>query len=214
MIRAYDNSFLFWSRRSLGMFLDYSVNTLSYPIEKIWTLFLGTGVSKSFARGDSAVILGRSGIELVYDVLSESGENTSSERPERKIYDSRSAEYWTGWSLAYYQWWTSLGFGEIEEFISIAEIRDLYFPYHEMDISQFVDKMEEIRKERIKGTKLKRLRESLSISQKELSDLSEVPVRTIQQYEQRQKDINRASAETVLRLSRALCTTMEEILEK
>jgi transcriptional regulator with XRE-family HTH domain len=74
--------------------------------------------------------------------------------------------------------------------------------------------MEEIRKERIKGTKLKRLRESLDISQKELSDLSEVPVRTIQQYEQRQKDINRASAETVLRLSRALCTTMEDLLEK
>ena len=43
---------------------------------------------------------------------------------------------------------------------------------------------------------------------------SGVSFRTIQQYEQRQKDINKAQAETLLRLSRSLFCNMEDLLEK
>ncbi len=214
MIRAYDKSLLFWAQRHLGTFLDYSVNTLAYPIDTIWTLFLSSPVSLSFSRGETNTILGRSGKELVLDVLSYSGYGVI-ETEETKEKDSgRSEEYWTGWSLAYYQWYTSLSFDEIDESIPINEIRNLYYPYHEMDLSQLVEIMERIRNERIKETKLKRIRQNVGISQKELSSLSGVPVRTIQQYEQRQKDINKASGETILKLSKALCTRMEELLEK
>ena len=51
---------------------------------------------------------------------------------------------------------------------------------------------------------LKRLREQAGLSQRELAEASGVPVRTIQQYEQGQKEIRRAAWETVSRLAAAL----------
>lgn len=52
------------------------------------------------------------------------------------------------------------------------------------------------------------------LSQRELAELSDVAFRTIQQYEQRQKDINRASGETLLKLARTLGCSVEDIIEK
>ena len=40
-----------------------------------------------------------------------------------------------------------------------------------------------------------------------------IPVKTIQQYEQRRKDINKAQVEYVVRLSKALCCEPQDILE-
>lgn len=52
------------------------------------------------------------------------------------------------------------------------------------------------------------------LSQSELAKLADVPLRTIQQYEQRQKDINKAQATTLLHFSRVLNCKMEDLLEK
>ena len=43
--------------------------------------------------------------------------------------------------MACYQWETSMNFAEILQYIPIKEVMALYSPYHEMDIRQFVDKM-------------------------------------------------------------------------
>ncbi len=212
MIHAYDENYLYSSRHNLGSFLDYSVNTLLYSAGEIWSLFLGSCLSSSYERGDSAIVLGLSGEELALKVISDTCYKLKSEKNSPML--SRSPEYWAGWSLAYYQWYTSLRFDEIDDFISIEEIISMYSPYHETDITKFVETLEDIRHEKIKDTKLKRMRENIGMTQKKLSSLSLVPLRTIQQYEQRQKDINKACGETLLRLSRALSTSMEELLEK
>ena len=62
-------------------------------------------------------------------------------------------------------------------------------------------------------TKLKQLRQRAGLSQSELADASGVPVRTIQQYEQRQKSINKAQAEYLMMLARALHCTAEDLIE-
>lgn len=51
-------------------------------------------------------------------------------------------------------------------------------------------------------------------TQAELARRSNVSLRSIQMYEQRNKDINKASAETVLSLAKVLGCTMEDLLEK
>ena len=83
-----------------------------------------------------------------------------------------------------------------------------------MDISQFVDHLNE----RIRGAKyltnLKLLRTRSGLSQSQLASVSGVPLRTIQQYEQRQKNINKAQAEYVFMLSRSLSCNPEDLLEK
>lgn len=43
---------------------------------------------------------------------------------------------------------------------------------------------------------------------------SGVPIRTIQQYEQRQKNINKAQVEYLLKLSTTLCCDVESLIEK
>ena len=48
------------------------------------------------------------------------------------------------------------------------------------------------------------LQEQAGLSQRDLAEISGVPVRTIQQYEQQQKDIRKAAYETVCRLADAL----------
>lgn len=58
----------------------------------------------------------------------------------------------------------------------------------------------------------KRLRKGLS--QRQLSDASDVSFRMIQYYEQGAKDIRKASAETVYKLAQSLDCTMEEIIEE
>ena len=74
----------------------------------------------------------------------------------------------------------------------------LYSPYHEMDIRQFVDKMNEL----------------VGLNQRELAELSGVPLRTIQQYEQRQKDINKAQAQYLVMLAQVLGCDMRDLMEK
>ena len=61
---------------------------------------------------------------------------------------------------------------------------------------------------------LKAMRALAGLSQSELAGQADVPVRTIQQYEQRQKDINKAQAETLLRLACALNCNVEDLMEK
>ena len=89
----------------------------------------------------------------------------------------------------------------------------MYPKYHEMDIMQFVDTVNNIYFQKRQTTNLKQKRLEAGLSQSELSKLSGVPVRTIQQYEQRRKNINSAKVESVLSISKALSCDINDILE-
>ncbi|MBO4761965.1 MAG: helix-turn-helix transcriptional regulator, partial [Lachnospiraceae bacterium] len=65
-----------------------------------------------------------------------------------------------------------------------------------------------------KETNLKRIRSSYGCTQSELANRSGVSLRSIQMYEQRNKDINKASAETLYRISKVLGCNIESLLEK
>lgn len=61
---------------------------------------------------------------------------------------------------------------------------------------------------------LKKQREAVGLSQSQLANVSGVSVRMIQNYEQGVKDINKAQAYTLYKLSEALLCDMEDLLEK
>ena len=212
MIHAYDKCYLAAAQKTLARMLDYLTNSLKYPIEKAWQLFLMSEMSTRFEQGDCSVTVGMSGIELAIKVLEQADEQVPTSTPSFAY--ERSPEYWTGWALAYYQWLTGLRFAEIEQAVSITKVRLLYTPYHEMDVRQFADKMNELYRAAKPETNLKAMRTLAGLSQSELAGQADVSVRTIQQYEQRQKDINKAQAETLLRLARALNCNVEDLMEK
>ena len=212
MMHAYDKTYLDKARTALGRMLDFSVYDLYYNIEVFFDLFLTSGVAARFETGDFTVLAGMSGVELAYEVLERSGIDSPHITPNYTM--NRSEEYWTGWALAYYQWDTALSFAEIVCYIPIKDIMALYSPYHEMDIRHFVDKMNELYRTAKPDTNLKLLRKKADLTQQELAEQSGVPLRTLQQYEQRQKDINKAQAEYLVMLARVLCCEPEDILEK
>lgn len=212
MIHAYDQVYLDKARVVLGRMLDFAVYDLNYDITEFFNMFLDSGLAARFEKGDYAVIVGMSGVELAYQVLELTTGNTERIKPTYTV--DRSEEYWTGWALAYYQWETALRFEEIVRHVPIAEIVKLYSPYHEMDIRQFCDKMDERYRASKPETNLKTLRTKLGMSQRELAEASGVPLRTIQQYEQRQKNINKAQGEYLIMLAQALCCEVPDLIEK
>ena len=62
-------------------------------------------------------------------------------------------------------------------------------------------------------TNLKRIRTAKGYSQNQLAELSGVSLRSIQMYEQRRKDINKAQSESIHRLAKSLGCKMEDLLE-
>ncbi len=211
MIVAYDKVYLEKARTNLGRMLDFAVYELKYDISDFFELFISSGIANRFENGDFNVITGMSGVELAYMVLEKAKISFDRTTPNYTI--NRSEEYWTGWALAYYQWETSLSFEKIIHYIPIKEIQALYSPYHEMDIRHFVNKMNELYRLAKPETNLKLLRKKTGLSQRELSELSDVPIRTIQQYEQRQKSINKAQANYLMAMSKVLCCDMKDLME-
>jgi len=211
MTGAYDKIYLEKARTALGRMLDFAVYDLKLDIKEFFDRFIISGIASDFENGDSKTIAGKSGVELAYEVSERTGENVRNIKP--KFTANRSEEYWTGWALAYYQWKTAIPFANIIRYIPIIEIKALYSPYHEMDIRHFVCKMNELYNKKKPETNLKIYRKRASLSQKELAELADIPVRMIQHYEQRQKNINKAQAEYLAGLSRVLNCNIEELLE-
>lgn len=212
MIHAYDKLYLEKARAALARMLDFAVYDLHYDIKVFFDLFISSGVATLFEQGDVNTLVGKSGVELAYEVIERSG--LTVERVKPRYAMDRSEEYWTGWALAWYQWDTGMTFAMIVRYVPIKEIQQLYNPYHEMDIRQFADHMDELIQMAKPETNLKLLRQQNGLSQRQLAELSGVPLRTIQQYEQRQKNINHAQVEHLAMMVRVLNCNLSSIIDE
>ncbi len=211
IIHAYDKLYLEKARTALGRMLDFAVHNLKYDLSTFFELFIASSVANRFEYGDFTILAGKSGIELAYMVLDETGADYKRLPP--RFTAGRSEEYWTGWALAYYQWLTAIKFSDIIRAVPIREVCALYSPYHEMDIRHFADKMNELCLHRRTKTRLKQLRQLVGLSQRELAERSGISLRTIQQFEQRKRNINKAQIDTLLPLSMALYCDVRDLLE-
>ncbi len=211
-IHAYQETYLNKAQINLGDAFDYAVNTCNIPGNDFVRLFTSSSVSKRIENGDPAVIAGRSGIEIAIDAVFESTGRLLDIEPREHF--ERSREYWIGWSTCYYQWYSSRSFGDIFSVLPFDDLQIMYYTLHEADISLFVDIVDKKIADVYKETNLKRIRKAFRYSQSELSESSGVSLRSIQMYEQRNKDINKASSESLYRISRALGCSMEDLIEK
>ena len=90
----------------------------------------------------------------------------------------------------------------------------MYYTLHEADITKFADIVDEQVRDHFKDTNLKRIRTTYGCTQSELAKRSGVSLRSIQMYEQRHRDINKANIESIYRISKVLGCTIEDLLEK
>ena len=211
-IRAYQETYLHKAQASLGNAFDYAINSCEIPGEDFVKFFTASSVSKRMENGEPAFLAGKSGIEIAFDVVFETTGKQLNKAPQEHI--GRSREYWIGWAVCYYQWYSARSFSDIFKTLSFDDLQNMYYTLHEADITKFVDIVDEKIRERFKDTNLKRIRTSYGCTQAELAKRSGVSLRSIQMYEQRNKGINKASAEALYRISKVLGCTIEDLLEK
>lgn len=211
MTPAFDRTLFEKAQSNMAFLLDVGVHAYEIPLKTLYQAFFTSGMAERMEYGDVKTIAGSSGTELAYELALYLSPATRQIR-DYYIHD-RSAEYWLGWSLSYYQWIRNISYKQINAFGPIEELYALYPTYHEMDILQFVDVLDEKKMTFSEETPLKRLRQYAMLSQRELADRTGIPVRTIQQYEQRQKNINHARADYVISLSKTLSCNPEDLLE-
>ncbi len=212
MIHAYQEIYLNKAQSVMGDAFDYAINTCGISGNDFVKLLMTSTISRRMENGEPAVIVGKSGIEIVREITFETMGKEITNEPDEHF--ARSKEYWIGWAVAYYQWYSSRRYCEIFKVISFEELQQMYYMLHEADISKFVDIANVRIKEYFKDTNLKRLRVAYGCTQAELAQKSGVSLRSIQMYEQRNKDINKASVYTVYRISKLLGCTMEDLIEK
>ena len=211
-IRAYQETYLSKAQVSLGDAFDFAINTCEIPGEDFIKFFTASSVSKRMENGEPAFLAGKSGIEIAVDVVLETTGKQLDKDPQEHM--GRSREYWVGWAVCYYQWYSARSFSDIFKALSFEDLQNMYYTLHEADITKFVDIVDEIIRKYFKDTNLKRIRTSYGCTQAELSGRTGVSLRSIQMYEQRNKDINKASAEALYRISKVLGCTVEDLLEK
>ena len=211
MIRAYDETYLVHSARVLGWMLDSAVNLFGQTAAAFWRNFISTGYADRFGNGESRLLAGMTGYELACSVLDAAQVEYTAVKP--KEVTDLSPEYWAGWALAHYQWRTALSFAEIDSFATISEIVACYSPYHEMDVSRFCEHLDDLYRDAHPESRLKEARERSGMTQEALSAVSGVPLRMIQHYEQRRKNLGKAAFDTVFRLAQALHVHPQSIVE-
>ena len=211
MTHAYNKSYLSNAKNRLAQFFDYTINDCKFNSDWSAMMFVQSGYAEQFERGNPAVLAGMSGIELAHRVINKIYKEK--ELPPPSFSDDKSPEYWAGWALAEYQWYTGKRFKDIFEYAPLSKIVSMYSIYHEMDITQFIDTLNQLYDKKDADTKLKQIRESRGLSQTELAVESGVHLRSIQMYEQKANDIDKAQAKTLYKLSRVLGCEIEDLLE-
>ena len=212
MIHAYQEIYLSKAQSVLGDAFDYAVNTCGITGDDFVKLFITSSVSKRMENGEPAYLAGKSGIEIVIEIVAET--KNQELQIEHQVHFERSLEYWIGWAVAYYQWYSNRKYNDIFTVISFEDLQRMYYTLHEADISKFVDIVDSRMKLFFAETNLKRIRKAYGLTQAELARRSGVSLRSIQMYEQRNKNINKASVDTMYRLAKVLGCTVEDLIER
>ena len=235
MTRAYSESYLSDAKDRLSQFFDYLIKDCGMKADWVASIFLSSRYAEQFERGTPAILAGMSGIELARVVV----EATYKKKklPEPRYSEGLSPEYWAGWALAEYQWYSGMRFKDIFERVKLSEIIPMYSVYHEMDISKFIETMDERCSTALSECRLKKLRESrlyalpcavmfalgayIVVSSGSRGGLLALIVTVLsfvffnaKSGKQRVNDIDKAQAQTIYKLSRVIGCSMEDLLEK
>ena len=212
MTYAYDRDYLYHAQKNFGHMVDFAVNTCDFDIDEYFHMFFASNVCAQFENGNPAYIAGKTGCELARMVVMEiKGVEIDQ---EDVMYMDKTPEYWLGWALAYYVWLRNCKFAYVYHAMSAGDMLGMYDTLHEADITKFVAAVDYVIDLHYDQTALTRMRNSIGLSQIELSRRSGVNVRVIQSYEQRLREINKAQLSTVVELAHALECSPEELMEK
>lgn len=139
-MRAYIEPYLKDVMRNLGVMSHFCINEYGLSPKQFSTLFANSHVAEQISMGNPRYLTGMSGKEMA-DMLIESSANTNSKRISSNIYQV-SPEYWAGWVMAYYQWFSAKSFLQMyADGQTYENVLMMYHPMHEADLVKIVEAM-------------------------------------------------------------------------
>ena len=202
-IKLFSEKYLSYVAENLGTMLEHAVNNgLNYVV--FWNAFVNSNVAKQIEKGNPKY-LSCSAIDYLKEIAM-SKEISLTQNITKNRY------YWAGWILTQWQYTSGYSFYKIEQNLPVKRVLELYPTLHEADEKKFFAVASTyFNKNEI--TNLKKIRQASGFSQKELARRAEVDLRSIQMYEQRRNNINKAQAETLLKLATVFGCEIEDLLE-
>ena len=207
---AYAQCYLDDAMKNLGEAVEYAVYKCGLLPDRFMEMFIAGGLADGFERGTPRYVSGMSGTELACETLRRAGLHR--DLPAAVRTNDYSAEYWSGWILARYQWECGLRFRDIIRFLPLSDILRMYPAMHEASEERFIYTADQIRERSRKEARLQQIRRLNAYSQKMLSERSGVSLRMIQQYEQGAKDIRKASISGLIALAGTLHCEIEDLI--
>lgn len=209
-MRAYDESYLNDAMETLGEALDYAVADCGQDADEFFAWFIASGVADRFGGGNPKFVAGMSGVELAREVQFRVVGKRNETTPTQPL--DRTPAYWTGWFLAYYQWYRAVRFEDMARCGLVPSALEERYVLHEADVTRAVAFADRLMEQSAAPTRLAALRHERGLTQQQLAEAADVSLRMVQLYEQRQNDLGRAHAAVVLRLARAIGCTVEDLL--
>lgn len=138
MMRAYIEPYLKGVMRNLGVMAYFCINEYGLSPETFSALFANSHVAEQISMGNPRFLAGLSGKELA-DMLIESSTGIDSKPSSSCIYQV-TPEYWAGWVMAYYQWYSAKSFIQMyADGQTFERILMMYHPMHEADLAKIVE---------------------------------------------------------------------------
>lgn len=139
-MHAYIEPYLKDVMRNLGVMSHFCINEYGMSPETFSTLFANSHVAEQIALGNPRFLTGMSGKEMA-DLLMESSVEKKPDVVSSNLYHI-SPEYWAGWVMAYYQWYTAKSFSQMyADGQTYDKVLMMYNPLHEADLTKVVEMM-------------------------------------------------------------------------
>lgn len=205
---AYSQLYLSKASRAVGNMLHDAVLEFGMDGADFLERFIQSGIAEQIENGNPKYLAGKSGLELLMEVMKKT---TGSPYNAASVesYD-RSDVYWVGWMLTHYQWYSGRTFRSILDTVPYKELIGFYGTLHEADIQKSYEIMDA--HFAAGESRLKVVRKKCSLTQEALAKASGVPVNTIRAYERKSKDLNKAQADIIMRLAKAMQCEMTDLL--
>ena len=207
-MHAYDEMYMGRAARVLGNVLHAAVIDQKQDGDEFLQKFMQSGIAEEFETGNPKYVAGKSGAELFMDVQMATEGHCRSITIE---HYERTAVYWAGWMLARYQWYSGKSFADILDTVTFQDFLYLYPTMHEADPEKCYEVLD-MHFEHL-PSRLKTMRKRRHLTQEALAASAGVSLNTIRAYERRSKDINKAQADILRRLSKTLGCSIEELLD-
>lgn len=131
-----DSPLLYMTARKAGNVMDELVNGYGYDVNGAFDAIMRSGYDEMWYEDDPRWFSSRFPDEITRKIVAIDGKDHTDCRNEFEF--GTWSEHWTAWMLTFVMDATSWKLPYILEAVSGRELEDMYWPYHEMDVSRAI----------------------------------------------------------------------------